>query len=58
MTTKTRIMVGTDVMLKAAKNLMDRGEITKEQFAEMERRNERLSSALRENIIVSEQKEG
>ena len=35
---KTRIIVGTSMLLESGRNMYKRGEITQEQFAEMQRR--------------------
>lgn len=52
---QTRIWIGTDLLLQMARHLVDSGELQPEQFAEMERRNKKLSPMIRENIIISEQ---
>ena len=44
--------IGTDVLLLMAKNLKDTGEITEEQYKEMEQRNNRLSNAARKDIVI------
>ena len=35
---KTRIIVGTSMLLESGRNMYNRGEITQDQFAEMQRR--------------------
>ena len=45
-------IVGTDTLLQMARQLRDRGEITKEQFTEMEKRNNNLPETIREDIEI------
>lgn len=45
-------IVGTNTLLLMAKNLMDRGELNKEQYLEMIRRNNNLPESYREDIEI------
>lgn len=38
---RTKMIVGTSLLLECGRNMYKRGEITREQFAEMQRRNDR-----------------
>ena len=49
---KKFIVAGTNTLLACAKNLLDKGEITQEQYDKMVQRNEKISDALREDIII------
>lgn len=46
------IIVGTDALLFAARQMKKRGEITLEQYAQMLRRNETIAPHKRVNTIV------
>ena len=45
--TRQTVVVGADALLAAARRLRDRGEISREQYAEMERRGKRLPEDVR-----------
>ena len=48
---KQTITVGTDTLLKMARQLLDRNEITLEQYAKMQRQNNSLPSEIRRDTI-------
>ena len=53
---KTKVEIGTDTLLSMAKNLLNRGEITQQQYDEMVRRNNQLSKEKRKDIIEVKEK--
>ena len=46
------VIVGTNNLLQAAKNLKNRGEITLEQYADILRSNNNVPEFMKENIIM------
>jgi len=48
---KKILTVGTDTLLLMAKNLKDRGEISKEQYNEMVQRNKTLPKDIKYDVI-------
>jgi len=48
---KTKIVVGTNLLLECGRNMFKRGELTREQFAEMQRRAERAPEEWKKNQI-------
>ena len=50
--TKKCMVMGTDSLLISAKRLMDQGDITPEQYAEMVERNRKLSPEMKTNKTI------
>jgi len=46
------INIGTDQFLKAAKVLMERGQISREQYEQCKRRNEGLDNEVRKTEVI------
>jgi hypothetical protein len=55
---KQTITIGTDTLLKMARQLLDRNEITLEQYAKMQRQNNALPQEIRKDTleIIAEQR--
>lgn len=51
---KKLAIVGTGTLLNMAKLLKERGEITEENYREMEKRNNKLNNIEREDVIIEE----
>jgi hypothetical protein len=49
---KSKIVVGTNALLKAAKQMQARGELSPEQYSEMCRRNKSICPEFRRNNII------
>lgn len=52
---KKLVVAGTNTLLACAKHLLDRGELTQEQYDMMVQRNEKISDALREDIVIEQE---
>ena len=54
---RTKIVAGTSMLLECGRNMYKRGEITRSQFAEMQRRNDRAPEEWKKTeITVTEAK--
>lgn len=49
---RTKMVVGTNMLLECGRNMFKRGEITGDQFAEMQRRAERAPEEWKKSQLI------